>query len=1063
MAKNSSLEELYITLGLDVSELTSDFIEVDKTISQNLAKINREKNFIKLNAQIDINNLDPVKDAQEILKIKSNELTDIIEGQRQKVKLLETAWLDLANSHGYNSDVTRKAEERHLKETVALQNLERELKNLTNAKDNASGEDLSKLASGIQIGNIDFSSLQGSISEVKSTFGTLKEAASGSISSALELAGKLKVPWLAAGAAILALPPAALKVEESLINLAKPAINAGNAIKDLADNMGVSTKEAGAFNTACRLMGADANGLVSSLQKIGTAWTSAGANSNAVVAGLKQFGVALTNSDGTLKSKTEQMQEIAQGFERAKASGQGLQLQQVLIAAGYGDLAKAANDYKEAVENSGNLVKADIDVSQAEDLQKQFDLLEAQQAQIGNAFSAALMPVAETLLPDLIKTFGELTAIIKQSSEDITYFGEVAGSVLKGVASFATTLAGAIASVGKGLREVIENEQSASVDIAVKNKDSEGKDLGIDSYEDFKEHLLRTNADPSQLIPQDTIVTEALEKAFEAQRRKMWEKILAERQKIDAEAQAKLAEQNQNVEQSNASGNSSEILTQEEMDAQKRIAEYQQEIDNLRITSTNKTYENQIRQIENWKQTTLNNIAETKYAEEERANVIALAEAKIQDAKRKTTEESQQRTQDYLSEAQSISSERTLSAYEKEIAQIEKWKQKAMEKAETVQDLGQKAQEVAAIEADAAAKAADAYEKEVERIKNATKSFQDEIYELTHSKYENDMKKLWEKYQKGLSEGVDKDTMDAWFRLKQAEVDEKARHDVKGEYTRPGQFQYTPNYDVPNYVAQAREAIGVIGDFNEALQTSSQQLENYNDQLNQMSDPAQVTDVFGNVKEGWTQVTGEMSNTAKRYQQATQQFSNSTQQFQSASAGLSSLPNTSQQKIQNLQRIDPLVNAPYSSPDRKAEYTAEGTLAYGWTRSFSGRVLSFSEELAQAQKQMLGIPNLTQNQFQNPYQNDTVNANLTNASMQLSEAANNLSQASAYQEQNDQFSQITDAINNMQGNKNPIEINVNIGNAVTTDSEGMTQLADMVADKIAPVVENAIGNSENSY
>ena len=41
MAKGNSLESLYITLGLDVSQLTSDFIAADKTVAENMAKINR--------------------------------------------------------------------------------------------------------------------------------------------------------------------------------------------------------------------------------------------------------------------------------------------------------------------------------------------------------------------------------------------------------------------------------------------------------------------------------------------------------------------------------------------------------------------------------------------------------------------------------------------------------------------------------------------------------------------------------------------------------------------------------------------------------------------------------------------------------------------------------------------------------------------------------------------------------------------------------------------------------------------------------------------------------------
>ena len=61
---------------------------------------------------------------------------------------------------------------------------------------------------------------------------------------------------------------------------------------------------------------------------------------------------------------------------------------------------------------------------------------------------------------------------------------------------------------------------------------------------------------------------------------------------------------------------------------------------------------------------------------------------------------------------------------------------------------------------------------------------------------------------------------------------------------------------------------------------------------------------------------------------------------------------------------------------------------------------------------------------------------------------------------------LTEAIQNMPDHKTtPIESNitVDIGTAVTPDSEAMTWLADTVADRITPVVEQAIGSDANGY
>ena len=44
-----------------------------------------------------------------------------------------------------------------------------------------------------------------------------------------------------------------------------------------------------------------------------------------------------------------------------------------------------------------------------------------------------------------------------------------------------------------------------------------------------------------------------------------------------------------------------------------------------------------------------------------------------------------------------------------------------------------------------------------------------------------------------------------------------------------------------------------------------------------------------------------------------------------------------------------------------------------------------------------------------------------------------------------------------------LEVNVNIENAVTQDNDGIRFLADSVADRIRPAVENALGGGDNTY
>ena len=56
------------------------------------------------------------------------------------------------------------------------------------------------------------------------------------------------------------------------------------------------------------------------------------------------------------------------------------------------------------------------------------------------------------------------------------------------------------------------------------------------------------------------------------------------------------------------------------------------------------------------------------------------------------------------------------------------------------------AEEVSAIVAEAAAKEARAFEREVDRIKGKTQTLYDKIFEIDHSQYENDLRKIQQEY-----------------------------------------------------------------------------------------------------------------------------------------------------------------------------------------------------------------------------------------------------------------------------------------------------------------------------
>ena len=81
---------------------------------------------------------------------------------------------------------------------------------------------------------------------------------------------------------------------------------------------------------------------------------TAGASGNNVTKTLQAFGVSLTDADGKLKSHEQQMLALAEGFNRARKSGQQYEMQNLLIRNGMGDMVVAIEDYAANLEGFKN-------------------------------------------------------------------------------------------------------------------------------------------------------------------------------------------------------------------------------------------------------------------------------------------------------------------------------------------------------------------------------------------------------------------------------------------------------------------------------------------------------------------------------------------------------------------------------------------------------------------------------------------------------------------------------------------------------------------------------------
>ena len=125
---------LSLRIGLMLSELQSDFLAAEQTVKQGIAALNRQQNIVKLKMVTDITGLDSVTDKTKILEVQEQSLTQLLEMQRDKLKLATAAYQESAQSKGVNATATKNLETAMERERLAVARLEAQLKELSAQK-----------------------------------------------------------------------------------------------------------------------------------------------------------------------------------------------------------------------------------------------------------------------------------------------------------------------------------------------------------------------------------------------------------------------------------------------------------------------------------------------------------------------------------------------------------------------------------------------------------------------------------------------------------------------------------------------------------------------------------------------------------------------------------------------------------------------------------------------------------------------------------------------------------------------------------------------------------------
>ena len=387
MAEDNSAGAVFIELGLDLNQLESDFIAADKTIQQNLNRLNRERNLIELRAQVEIGGLDETTDAEQILEVRTRSLNQQMQIQRDRIQLVEAAHRQLVNSQGESATATQNMEARLQRERLMLQRLEQQLRQTTQAQENLNADGNGSENSGVSgLGDL--------------VDGVLDKIPPQAKMAATAIAG--------IGTAVFAAGKASKELIEDWRELQKQAYELNMTVNDTEN-----------FLRHMRLAGGDIGdweGLVRGV-------------SDALVKGeiddpewmvFKKYGGNPFDAQGRLKDFQALTEEIKKMYQQAKAAGEEIEFLQMLGGeSGVRDGIQYLERSPEADEDVEKIFDAGLDPEELHRSERALNRLTEQVDEFNDALANLAAPATTEGMEVLFEVFKKGTEFLAEQNEEL--------------------------------------------------------------------------------------------------------------------------------------------------------------------------------------------------------------------------------------------------------------------------------------------------------------------------------------------------------------------------------------------------------------------------------------------------------------------------------------------------------------------------------------------------------------------------------------------------------------------------------------------------------------------
>lgn len=440
MTMATKVDELFISLGLDITQFDRDFAAADKAVKEAVSKLARQQTQTKLKMEIDATKFIDAENSVDALNNRLGHLNTQLQNQRNIVTLINKAYEESVRIKGTDDTISQRLLTRLLKEQRAQADLERQIKQTNNALK----------------ANTEMNIVSGGATEINAStkaFNAIAAAATGAgtaITSARN--GLIALGTLAVTGG-------------GLFTVVKGAVDAGEAVYQMATKMQISSEEAAKLNRILRLADVDSQSFISTMIRLDRGIQTAGKNGNEVTNALRRFGVSLVDENNKLLPLNQQLERLAAGYQQAALAGEEEAFVSEILGARGAALIPVLKDYSTYMEALGRVKTIGIDTQQAHELSVELKVLKLESAQLGNAFGAALLPIAKELAPDIIVEMQEIITSIKENKGAITEFGKGSLQAVKGAVEAFGTLGGTAKTALEVLGNLVGDSKIAAKEV----------------------------------------------------------------------------------------------------------------------------------------------------------------------------------------------------------------------------------------------------------------------------------------------------------------------------------------------------------------------------------------------------------------------------------------------------------------------------------------------------------------------------------------------------------------------------------------------------------------------